>query len=151
MLSAATDQNRGSAAAWESEQGSPAATDDALPPVVDPLAVGLAPLGDVTSGGAPAACGDERGAAIGPRGVLDAALVAEVVQRVSWGGDRRRGVARLELGGELSGVVVVVEGEGRDIGLGISAPPGRNFDGLRERLEARLVARGLSVRELSVG
>jgi hypothetical protein len=81
---------------------------------------------------------------------LDAALAAEVLHRVAWGGDRRRGVARLELGGELSGVVLVVRGEGREVALELSLPAGHQADALPERLCARLAARGLLVRELVV-
>jgi hypothetical protein len=81
---------------------------------------------------------------------LDAVLAAEVLQRVAWGGDRRRGVVRLELGGELSGAVVLVRGEGREISLELSLPGGRRAAELPERLMARLAARGLVVRELLV-
>jgi len=118
-------------------------------PVVDPLALSLS----TAAGGAPAqaeASLPSLGAAV-PRGeALDAVLAAEVLQRVAWGGDRRRGVARLELGGELSGVIVVVRGEGREVALELSLPAGRHAEELPERLRARLAARGLVVREVVV-
>jgi hypothetical protein len=83
-------------------------------------------------------------------GALDAVLAAEVLQRVAWGGDRRRGVARLELGGDLAGAVVGVRGEGREVALELTLPAGRSASDLPERLGARLAARGLVVRELVV-
>jgi 4-aminobutyrate aminotransferase-like enzyme len=83
-------------------------------------------------------------------GALDAVLASEVLQRVAWGGDRRRGVARLELGGDLAGAVVVVRGEGREVALELTLPRGGTAGELPERLAARLAARGLVVRELVV-
>jgi hypothetical protein len=85
------------------------------------------------------------------QGVLDAAAVEEAVRRVSWGGDRRRGVARIELGGEYAGTAIVIRGEGRDVALRVEARPGIDTRGLQERLVERLAARGLIVSELEIG
>jgi hypothetical protein len=81
---------------------------------------------------------------------IETALVQEVVRRVSWGGDRRRGVARIELDGAFSGTTVWVRGEGRSVELEVSFGPGLESDGLAERLLRRLQARGLDVTELEV-
>jgi hypothetical protein len=81
---------------------------------------------------------------------IESALVQEVVRRVSWGGDRRRGVARIELDGAFCGTTIWVRGEGRALELEVSFGPGLESDGLAERLLRRLRARGLDVTEFEV-
>jgi hypothetical protein len=76
--------------------------------------------------------------------------VEEAVRRIAWGGDRRRGVARIELGGEHLGTAVVVRGEGREISVCIELGHGRDAGSLPERLAERLRARGLSLLDLEV-
>jgi hypothetical protein len=78
------------------------------------------------------------------------ALIEEVVRRISWGGDRRRGAARIELGGALVGTTIVVQGEGRTVALDIELGPGADAGTLPARLAARLAARGLEVRSVDV-
>lgn len=80
----------------------------------------------------------------------DAALIEEVVRRISWGGDRRRGAARIELGGAFLGTTIVVHGEGRAVALDIELAPGADAGALPARLAARLAARGLEVRSVDV-
>lgn len=80
----------------------------------------------------------------------DAAMIEEVVRRISWGGDRRRGAARIELGGAFSGTTIVVHGEGRAVELDIELAPGTDAGALPARLAARLAARGLEVRSVDV-
>jgi hypothetical protein len=121
---------------------------DDVAPQVDPLALSLA-----CAGGGPATAPEPYASHFGvtPTGAaIDVALAAEVLQRVAWGGDRRRGVARLELGGDYAGTIVVVRGEGREVALELTLPAGRSAGELPERLAARLAARGLVVRELVV-
>lgn len=77
-------------------------------------------------------------------------LIEEVVRRISWGGDRRRGAARIELGGALTGTTIVVHGEGREVALDIELAPGAEAGSLPARLAARLAARGLEVRSVDV-
>jgi hypothetical protein len=78
--------------------------------------------------------------------LLPERLVGEVVRSLAWGGDRRRGAARIELGGErFSGTRVVVEVEGTALRLGLDAPPGVDVEELRSRLVRRFEARGFSV------
>lgn len=122
------------------------------PPAVDPLALSLAtaPAAPLLAAERAVSVAPANGAPMTGASVLDAVLASEVLQRVAWGGDRRRGVARLELGGELSGAVVVVKGEGREVSLEVSLPEGLHAADLPERLAARLAARGLAVRELIV-
>jgi len=75
-------------------------------------------------------------------------LVCEIVRAIAWGGDRRRGTARIELGGaRLGGGTVVVHAEGSVVRLDVEGPPGIDADALRARLVARLEARGFSVQD----
>ncbi|HEY3500349.1 MAG TPA: hypothetical protein VGK73_36910 [Polyangiaceae bacterium] len=78
------------------------------------------------------------------------ALVEEVVRRVSWGGDRRRGVARIELGGAFEGTLITVEGEGREVSVELTLPRGSELDGLPGRIAERLSRRGLTLRSFEV-
>lgn len=82
---------------------------------------------------------------VAPSDVVVARALEEVVRRVSWGGDRRRGVARIELGGAQAGTAIVVTGEGRDISVRIETRPGVELGALPGRLAERLRARGLSL------
>jgi hypothetical protein len=95
------------------------------------------------------------GGAPGPSGALpgaaDVPAIEEAVRRVSWGGDRRRGVARIELGREYAGTAIVIKGEGRDVALRVEVPRGADARDLPERLVERLEARGLRVTELEIG
>jgi hypothetical protein len=77
---------------------------------------------------------------------IDLALCLEIVKRVQWGGDRRRGVARIELAG---GGVIVVSGEGREVTLDVALPDGAASD-VFSKLAERLEARGIAVRELTL-
>jgi hypothetical protein len=85
-----------------------------------------------------------------PRAVaLPELVAADVVRSIAWGGDRRRGAARLELAGErLGGTRVVVEVEGTRVRLSLDAPSGvdpAEVAELRSRLCARFLERGLDV------
>jgi hypothetical protein len=83
--------------------------------------------------------------------MLPERLVGELVRAIAWGGDRRRGLARIELGGErFAGTRVFVEVQGTAIRLELEPPPG--VDGadmaeLRSRLVRRFEQRGFSVGE----
>jgi hypothetical protein len=77
--------------------------------------------------------------------VVELAAIEDAVRRVAWGGDRRRGVARIELGGEHAGTSIVVHGEGRSVGLSVEYAAGVRAGELAERLLERLRARGLEV------
>jgi hypothetical protein len=82
--------------------------------------------------------------------VAEIAVLEEVVRRISWGGDRRSGVARIELGGAHQGTAILVRGAGREVALSIELGQGDDAGALPERLVARLRARGLAVTELEV-
>lgn len=90
------------------------------------------------------------GFAVHAPSLADLAAVEEVVRRVAWGGDRRSGVARIELGGAHLGTAIVVRGTGREVSLSIEVGRGSDVGELPARLLERLRARGLDVTELEV-
>ncbi|HOU90080.1 MAG TPA: hypothetical protein PLU22_03495 [Polyangiaceae bacterium] len=84
-----------------------------------------------------------------PPGASDGPLRG--VKRLAWGGDGRRGVARLELSaGSLAGAEIVVEVIGREVEVSIRSPFEAVEPDLVERLRARLGDRGLSLRSFDV-
>jgi hypothetical protein len=71
-------------------------------------------------------------------------LLPALVRKVAWSGDSRRGSIRLELGaGALAGATLLVQAEDGRVCVRLSAPPGVDLDGWRERIACRLAARGL--------
>jgi hypothetical protein len=114
----------------EAERAQPAAA-------LEPFAVLLESLGAFSP-----AVAESRAAPLPER------LASEIVRTIAWGGDRRRGAARIELGGErFGGTKVTVEVDGDRLRLGLDTPPGVDSVELRQRLTARLERRGLSVEE----
>jgi hypothetical protein len=86
-----------------------------------------------------------------PRSLDLEQLFSQLVRRVAWGGDRRKGTARIEFGsGELSGATLLVEADQNELKVDLELPPGVPAEPWRERLAARLQERGFNVRELSV-
>jgi hypothetical protein len=78
-------------------------------------------------------------------------LLGRLVRRAAFGGDGRRGTARLEIGaGELAGATLLVEADAGELTIDVDLPPGAHAGQWRERLSERLAARGLTVREITV-
>ena len=78
-------------------------------------------------------------------------LMRDLVRRAAWGGDRRRGTARIELGaGELAGATLLVEVDANDLRIDLELPAGVAAEPWRQRLASRLSERGFAVRELHV-
>jgi hypothetical protein len=71
-----------------------------------------------------------------------------LARRVAWGGDRRKGSARIELSeGVLAGATLVVHTEHRSVSVEIELPGGTSADhGLRQRILERLEGRGFAAR-----
>ena len=114
-------------------------------PTVDPLELALS-----RPAGSPAASVAEfsptaAGGRAGWDASVDAALVEQLVRRVVWGGDRRRGVARIDLDGPLSGTSICLRGEGGALEFELSLGPGVEGTALAERLLERLRARGIAI------
>jgi len=119
---------------------------------IDPLELALAPApGPYRVVGVDGVCPDPSGRSAVARAPVELALVEQLVRRVTWGGDRRRGVARIELDGDLAGTTIWVRGEGRTVALEVSLGPGVGAGGLAERLLGRLRARGLDVTGVEIG
>jgi hypothetical protein len=73
-------------------------------------------------------------------------LLPALVRRVAWSGDGRRGTVRLELGsGALAGAELVVHADEGRVRVQLHGPPGVDLKPMRERIAARLAARGLSL------
>jgi hypothetical protein len=97
------------------------------------------PLALFAANAAPASAGEPRVAAgLEP-------VVTQLVRSIAWGGDRRRGTARLELGGRYAGAVVRVDASGDALSIELDVPPGVDGAELGARLGERLAARGLRV------
>jgi hypothetical protein len=78
-------------------------------------------------------------------------VLPELVRRIAWAGDGRRGSMRLEFGsGALTGGTLVVHAEEGRVRVELDAPPGTDLAAWRARLEERLASRGVVVDELSV-
>jgi hypothetical protein len=78
-------------------------------------------------------------------------LITRWVRRIAWGGDGRKGSARIELGaGALAGAVIVVQADAGQVSIDIDLPPDADASAWRDRLRERLNGRGLSVAELTV-
>jgi hypothetical protein len=78
-------------------------------------------------------------------------LLPALVRRVAWSGDGRRGTVRLELGGgELAGGTLLIHADSGRVAVHLSAPGGTNLAQWRDRIAARLTARGLDVEAVEV-
>jgi hypothetical protein len=70
-------------------------------------------------------------------------LAPQLLRKMAWSGDGKRGAARLELGsGTLSGAVVTLEADGREVALAVEGLTASEESSLRERLAEGLSARG---------
>lgn len=127
--------------------GPPELIGEVLDPLCRSLAAPLSPALVAPSAPSLAAPG---GSPAGAGSAAELAAVEEAVRRVAWGGDRRAGVARIELGGALVGTAVVVRGEGREVQLSIELGSGSDAGALPARLVERLRARGLAVTTVEV-
>ncbi len=71
-------------------------------------------------------------------------LLPALVRKIAWSGDARRGAVRIELGaGALAGATLLVAADGDRVRVTLSAQPGVELEPYRERIVARLAARGL--------
>lgn len=70
-------------------------------------------------------------------------LAPQLLRKMAWSGDGKRGAARLELGGgSLSGAVVMLEADGHDVALSVEGLTASEESSLRSRLSEGLSARG---------
>jgi hypothetical protein len=73
-------------------------------------------------------------------------LLPQLVRRIAWAGDRRRGSVQLELGAAHAGTVVTVHADDGRVRVEVGGP---DADGLRERIGERLRARGIDLESLT--
>jgi hypothetical protein len=74
-------------------------------------------------------------------------LLMGLSRRAAWGGDRRKGSARIELSeGALAGATLVVHAEQRSVSVELELPSGVAAAGWQQRIAERLEARGFSAR-----
>jgi hypothetical protein len=74
-------------------------------------------------------------------------LLLGLARRAAWGGDRRKGSARIELSeGALAGATLVVHAEQRSVSVELELPTGMAALGWQQRIAERLEARGFSAR-----
>ena len=74
-------------------------------------------------------------------------LLTGLARRVAWGGDRRKGTARIELSeGALAGATLIVHTEQRSVSVELELPVGAGVgtQGWEARLTERLEGRGFS-------
>jgi len=78
-------------------------------------------------------------------------LLIGLARRTAWGGDRRKGSARIELSeGALAGATLVVHAEQRAVSVELELPQGLSASGWQRRIAERLEARGFSA-QVKVG
>jgi hypothetical protein len=75
-------------------------------------------------------------------------LISGLARRAAWGGDRRKGSARIELSeGVLAGATLVVHTEERSVSVELELPSGMGLAGdWQQRILERLEGRGFSAR-----
>ena len=78
-------------------------------------------------------------------------LLPNLVKRIAWAGDARRGSVRMELGaGPLAGGTVLVHADEGKVRVEVTTPPGADADEWRRRIDARLRASGIDVVQIDV-
>jgi hypothetical protein len=78
-------------------------------------------------------------------------LLPALVRRIGWSGHGRRTAIRLELGaGELAGATLVVQADGDRVRVTLGVTATGVADAWRERIAARLAARGVEVDAIEV-
>jgi hypothetical protein len=78
-------------------------------------------------------------------------VLPQIVRRIAWSGDARRGAVRMELGaGALAGATLLIECEDGRVHVRLSAPLGVDADAWRARIAARLAAKRIAVEAIHV-
>ena len=125
----------------------PGGARDAAEPLLDPLWCQFAMQPELGVGGTAASAGQALSSALPVREDLQN-LLTSLARRTAWGGDRRRGTARIELSeGALAGATLVVHAEQRAVSVELELPEGVAGAGARswqQRIAERLEGRGFS-------
>jgi hypothetical protein len=76
-------------------------------------------------------------------------VLPQVVKKIAWSGDARRGAVRLELGaGALAGSTLLIEADDGKIRVRMDAPPGVDAAAWRERILDRFAKKKLDVESI---
>ncbi len=124
-----------------------------VPCDLDPVARALAhgnpfPMGQIAPQPGPVPTSASHGCAV----ASVERVFAELVRRVAWSGDGRRGSVRIEIGaGSLAGAVLLVQADSGAVEVSIQLPSGSDPGVWRNRIAKRLEKRGLQVSSLEVG
>lgn len=122
---------------------------DAAEPLLDPLWCQFAIQPELGTSSAAASIGQAPSAALPVREDLQN-LLTSLARRTAWGGDRRRGTARIELSeGALAGATLVVHAVQRTVSVELELPEGAAGAGARswqQRIAERLEGRGFSAK-----
>jgi hypothetical protein len=129
----------------------PREPDDAIGDALDPAARRAAQLAPPPVFADPAGvpvtaspAGGDPGASVPRARVSMEELLPQLVRRIAWAGDRRRGTVQLELGaGAHSGTVITVHAEGGRVRVEVDGAG--DLSALRSRIDARLAKSGLAV------
>jgi hypothetical protein len=78
-------------------------------------------------------------------------LLPQLVRKIAWSGDGKRGAVRMELGaGALAGSTLVLESDGGRIRVQLDAPPGVDGEAWKRRIGARLADKRIEVESIEV-
>jgi hypothetical protein len=78
-------------------------------------------------------------------------ILPELVKKIAWSGDGKRGSMRLELGaGALAGGTLVVHADGGRVRVELAVPEDADKDAWKAKLHERLLGRGIAVDDLVV-
>ena len=77
-------------------------------------------------------------------------LIPELVRRVQWTGDGRKGTVRMELSGAMAGSTLLVSADAGRVRVHLDVPAGVDASGWQERITQRLAARNIPTDSVEV-
>jgi hypothetical protein len=78
-------------------------------------------------------------------------LLPQLVRRIAWSGDGKKGTVRMELGaGALAGATLMLESEGGRVRVQLDAPAGVDGEAWKAKIGARLAERRIDVESIEV-
>lgn len=77
-------------------------------------------------------------------------LIPELVRRVQWSGDGRKGAVRMELAGAMEGSTLLISADAGRVRVHLDVPAGVDASGWQERITQRLAARNIPTDSVEV-
>jgi len=77
-------------------------------------------------------------------------LLPELVRRVQWSGDGRKGTVRMELAGSMAGSTLLVSSDAGRVRVHLDVAPGVDASGWQQRITERLAARNIPTDSVEV-